>query len=339
MGSFDTLGYELGWEHARHAVAPDSSLLDQHLDMQAGWEAGRQRFDGRTRSASPWARRWLRLRTEAWLRGLSFDDLGVTPHYLRQISASHCPVTRQALPEGSADAVIGRVCDEAAYAIGNLATLDRTADAAKAGRDWREALDSARLLTDHLRLEGLDRAEWQRLGVLLSFVTALPHDEAARLPLAMMPPNRLHLLNPIQGLQVALTRLLTLPGWSRRLWHIQGLLTTQAQRDDLQRFFMALLPAAQAAAAMPDATAQRWALEDAWQRDDVLALWSRFALGLTAAESQRLLEDVASIRLGTQRMVTCSDEQATEGWSLDTRGYVQIGRQTDFPARPAGPAH
>ena len=52
---------------------------------------------------------------------------------------------------------------------------------------------------------------WSRLAVLMSFVTPLPHEQAARLPLLVLPPNRLRLLNPVQALQAVVTLSFTQP--------------------------------------------------------------------------------------------------------------------------------
>lgn len=335
MTTFDRLAYDLGWEHARHAVRPDAVLMSVDEAVRRGWEAGCGRFAGRTRGASPWARRWLGLRSQAWLRGLHFDALGVTPAYLRQITAPCCPVGREALGEDGEAGVVGRVCDDAAYALGNLATLGRAADAAKTGRDWHEALAQAEAMSARgtAMHEGLAAPAWRRLGVLMSFVTPLAHEEAARIPMHVLPPNRLHLLNPVQGLQALLTRLpARTQGWSRDLCRILAWLPERGTvRDDFQRFFMALLPRAQSAARVADPVRRRWALEDAWQRTEIVQAWQRFALGIDAAQAERLAERVATLDANGTRLLVQPSEQVLDAWSLETHGFEVPGMDVIRP--------
>ncbi|MFX5464791.1 hypothetical protein ABTD44_20675, partial [Acinetobacter baumannii] len=81
-----------------------------------------------------------------------------------------------------------------------------------------------------------------RLAVLASFVTPLSHEQAAAMPLLVLPPNRLRLFNPIQALQALVTRQLATPGWSARLSRLEALLPTDALRSDFNRFLLALAP-------------------------------------------------------------------------------------------------
>ena len=77
-------------------------------------------------------RKWLQLRLHAWLRGRSVELVQVTPNYLQQIDASHCPITRVPLAnptQDTSDASIDRVRNDAGYAAGNLATISRAAAA------------------------------------------------------------------------------------------------------------------------------------------------------------------------------------------------------------------
>lgn len=325
-------GFELGWEHARHGLTPPPEHLSAASSIRQGFESGRASFGGRARPATPTVRLWLQLRLQAWLRGRSFEALTVTPNYLGQLQTSHCPVTRAALtvgrqqpPHGAPqDRVVARICDDAGYAAGNLAVLSLAADLAKSDLGWDDAWAQA----DDLQRRGCPRAEglganaWRRLAVLMSFVTPLPHAQAARLPLLVLPPNRLHLLNPIQGLQVMATLMLARSGWSRRLARLLPLLPSEAARADFQRFFLALMPRVIAAGAPTDALRRRWALEDAWRDAEVLELWRRFAERLDAATSQALLERATGEGLMGQRVLLHSDEQATDGWALATRGFA-----------------
>jgi hypothetical protein len=337
-------GFELGWDHARHGLTPPAEQLSAASAIRQGFEAGRASFGGRTRLATPTVQLWLQLRQQAWLRGLAFETLSVTPNYLGQLQTSHCPVTRCALtvgrqlpPHGAPqDRVVARVCEDAGYAAGNLAVISLAADLAKADLAWDDAWAHAETLRINgvAQADGLNAGAWRRLAVLMSFVTPLAHHDAARLPLLVLPPNRLHLLNPIQGLQVLATQLLARSGWSQRLSRFLALLPSDALRNDFQRVFLALLPKVIAAGAPTDALRRRWALEDAWRDGEVLQLWQRFALQLDAELSQTLLERATAEGLMGQRVQLHSDEQATDGWALETRGYV---RATPQPAARIAP--
>ena len=74
--------------------------------------------------------------------------------------------------------------------------------------DWalaKDALARAEAAPDEAA-DGLALRHWRRIVALKSLATPLPHDEAARIPLHVLPPNRIRLVNPIQELQAVLTR-------------------------------------------------------------------------------------------------------------------------------------
>ncbi|PXW94968.1 hypothetical protein C7444_11151 [Sphaerotilus hippei] len=335
------IGFELGWDHARHSVEPAAACMGLVHPVRQGYEAGRASFGPRARAATPGARQWLALRLQAWLRGRSFDLMSVTPNYLQQLHGSHCPVTRAALTEGrlqpphgaATDAVISRICDDAGYAAGNLAQISLAAEVAKADLSADEAFAQAdRLLASGLpQLDGLGADAWRRLAVLMSFVTPLPHEQAARLPLLVMPSNRLRLLNPIQAVQVLMTQQLARPDCDRRIDRLVALLPDSDLQQDLQRFFAALQPLVAEAVRTTDGLPQRWRLEDAWRHPDVLHHWQHFALQLDATQAEALLVRAAALGLSAQRVMVHSAEQATEGWQLETRGFMPE------PVRPRVP--
>lgn len=332
-------GFELGWDHARYGqVPPPEHLLPDH-PVRQGWEAGRAAFGRRTRESNPNARRWLQLRLTAWLQGRHFEPLTVTPNFLGQIDNTHCPITREAL-HGEKAGSVARVCEDAGYAAGNLAVLGARAAAAKAGLDFEEAAQRAEQA--HRRAPAapglqpdLSAPQWARLAVLLSFVTPLPHARAAALPLLVLPPNRLRVLNPIQGLQTLVTLLLAKSGWSQRLPKLEALLPSAAARRELRAFFMVYMPRVIAGGRPDDPAGWRRALEDAWRHPLVQSHWKRFALQLDEQSSQAVLERAIEAGLMTQRVQLHSEEQATEGWSLETRGYTE---RRALPRRAAVPS-
>ncbi len=350
----------IGRDHAEHALRPPVDLLLAEPALRRGWESGRLAYAGRHRSATPQVRLWLALRLQAWQEGRHFEQLEVTPHYLVQLTASVCPVTRETLAPPSAQAgaeqcsdsrsgqaQLSRINHDAAYAAGNLASLSHTAALAKAELRWNEALACASACrgASHdqpaARRAGLSANAWGRLGVLMSFVTALPHERAARLPLLVLPPNRLRLLNPVQGLQALVTLQLARSGWSQRMPAFEALLPSDNARRDFKTFFMRLLTQALAAGRPDNAQAWRWALEDAWHDPQLQQYWTSFALQLGPTQCERLLAAGAALGLVGQRLVVLSVEQATEGWALDTLGYTSptaLPRQ-QVAVAPASKAH
>jgi len=344
--AFDThpgdpqVGFDLGWDHARHGlVLPPEQGLDGK-PLHQGWRAGKACFGARTLGASRRVRLWLALRLHAWQRGRAFELAEVTPHYLGQIEVLTCPITRRALVQ--AEMSVDRVCDHAGYAAGNLAMMSARANRAKAALGWEDALQRAQQARadDSIEggcIDGLDAAAWSRLAVLMSFVTPLSHAQAARLPLHVLPPNRLRLLNPVQGLQALVTREMARPDGTRRLRALAALLPGEALRPDFHRFLSALLPRRLEAGQGADAWVLRHALEDAWSDARVNRSWQRFALQLDEATTERLLQRCAAGALAGTRVLLHERATATEGWALDRGGWaatVGVGVRR-VPARAA----
>lgn len=324
--SHNALGFELGWDHARHGLTPPIQHLFPGSPLQQGWLAGQASFGRRTLKAGRHTQQWLQLRSHAWSRGRSFEGLQLTPHYLQQLDSVYCPITREALgafgPEAHA-ATLDRVRDDAGYAAGNLALMSRRANAAKAGHDWASASELARSLEQgpFREIAGLDAARWQRIAVLCSYVTELPHEEAACIPMRVLPPNRLRLFNPIQALQALVTRQLATPGWSARLARLEALLPSEALRVDFNRFVLALAPRVLQAQQLIQPHEIRWALEDAWCNELVMKRWTRLALQLNAQQAEQLVQRAAAKRLSPVHVQQHGPELATEGWALERRGY------------------
>lgn len=311
-------GLALGRDYALHGLTPPIAHLYPQSPLQRGWMAARGKAV-RTH-ATPQIERWLSLRTHAWTRGRSFEDIQLTPHYLAQLDASHCPITRELLADDNRS--IDRVRDDAGYAAGNLAVMSRRANRAKGSRSHQALAGMAASCAAGpiTRIGGLAEADWERLAVLTSFVTPLGHEEAARIPLRVLPPNRLRLFNPIQALQAFVTRQLATPGWSAQLSRLEALLPTDSLRSDFNRFLLALAPRVLAAAELQDAHQIRWALEDAWALALVNKRWTRFALQLTPEQAEALVERAAAKKLSPVHVQR--HEDATDGWALSTGGYA-----------------
>ncbi|HEY4068641.1 MAG TPA: hypothetical protein VGM74_17185 [Burkholderiaceae bacterium] len=339
LTAHEQLGFELGWDYAHYRVGLPAPYAQEGSPLRDGLRAGEATFGVRTLAANRHVRKWLQLRLHAWLRGRSVEAVQVTPNYLQQIDASHCPITRAALSSAtleSTDASIDRVRNDAGYAAGNLAVMSTKANHAKGAHDFRSALHCVQKIEAGQLpgLNGLTAAQWARVAVLCSFVEPLAHEEAAALPLLVLPPNRLRLFNPVQALQAFVSRQLLSPGWSQRISRFEDLLPGKAVKRDFQRFFMALLPRVIEGAKLYQEQTARWAVEDAWRTPLVQQRWAQFARQLDAAQCEALVVKAAARRLGPGTLVPHAEAGATDGWNLETRGYVPHGRPGSLHAAP-----
>ncbi|MBV8504185.1 MAG: hypothetical protein JO006_20985 [Paucibacter sp.] len=316
--SHEQRGFALGKDFAAHGVTPPVEHLSLRSPLLAGWQAGRAVFGQRKLKARAQTERWLALRLFAWARGRSFEDVQLTPLYLQQIAVTHCPITRELL--GDATLSIDRVRDDAGYAAGNLAVMSQRANQAKGRLCMAQALERAER---EQASEGLTPAQWRRVAILASFVTELPHEQASALPLAVLPPNRLRLFNPIQALQTLVTRQFMTAGWSQRLARLQALLPSAAQ-PDFNRFVLALAPRVLAVPKQADAIALRAALEDAWTLGLVQKRWTRFALQLDARMAEKLVQRAAQLQLAPMHVQQLEAATATEGWAVERGGYAGL---------------
>lgn len=344
LSTHDHIGFELGWDCAHHHVTPPAPYAQEPSPLRHGWLAGQATFGLRTLEPTRHVRKWLQLRLHAWLRGRSVELVQVTPHYLQQIDVGHCPITRVPLSSAAlqgSDASIDRVRSDAGYAAGNLAVMSTRANHAKAAHGFRDALRFVQQIEQGPLggLGGLSAEQWSRVAVLCSFVEPLPHDEACRLPLLLLPPNRLRLFNPAQALQAFISQQLLVPGWSHRIARLEDLLPSKALKRAFQTFFHALLPRVLEAGKTTEAHSLRWAIEDAWRNPLALQRWTAFASQLTAAQCESLVARASVKKLGTLQIQQFSDSQATDGWNLETRGYVPhavLGLRVPASARQGG---
>ena len=346
LTTHEHIGFELGWDHAHHDVTPPAPYAQEPSPLRHGWLAGVAAFGDRTLTPSSAVRQWLQLRLHAWLRGRSVELFQVTPNYLQRLRVSHCPITREALNRADGDrreASIDRVRTDAGYAAGNLVVMSARAHVAKAAHRFGDAIGIARRLeadgdrgnTAPVQQDGLNAIQWGRIAVLCSFVEPLPHARAAALPLLVLPPNRLRLFNPVQALQAFISQQLLCPGWSQRVNAIEALMPGQPARRTFRSFFQTLLPRVLEVGRPADAQQARWAVEDAWRHAPVMQRWMRFALMLKPAQCEAILSRAAAGRLLPDgvRMDLLADADATDGWCLDTKGYVPHGLRKQPSAR------
>lgn len=319
--AFERTGWEIGRDHARYGLTPPADQMLFGHPLRQGWDAGQPAFRRRTRSATPAVRQWLALRLQAWLRGAAFEDLQVTPNLLQQIAVPTCPVTGERLTQATGhptDGVVERLNTQAAYAAGNLAMMSRRAQAARAGRDWQAALLAAReaeALPADQPLDGLTAAQWLRLAVLVSFATPLQHDQAAALPLVLLPPNRVRVLNAVQALQVVLALPFAGTAELPRLAPVAALVPARA-RPAFHVFMTTLLARRVAGGHSWDATAMKTAMLAAWTDPLVQRRWQRLSLDLSAAEAEAVVAGAVKAGIDDAGWRTSSFAQATEGWGL-----------------------
>jgi len=323
----DATAFEIGWDHAHYRLTPPPEHLADGHPVRQGWLAGAAVFGSRSLKPTPPVRQWLQLRLNAWRRGRAFEGVQVTPHFLAQIDVAVCPVTRLTLTQArgaGSDAAVDRVCHRAGYAAGNLAVISTRAQQAKAELGWQDALTVVRRLeaSGLDTLDGLSPVQWSRLAVLMSFATPMAHAQAAGLPLLVLPPNRLRLLNAVQALQTVVTLAVTQDQAVPRLRELMAHLPANA-RHDFQVFVLTLQARRLAIGMHTSGTALRQALEDAWANAAVHRRWQRFALQINEADAERALRVASRRGLGGKAWHCVSRAAATEGWALATAGDAE----------------
>ena len=340
----DRTGFEIGWDHAHHRLVPPAEHLHAGNPVRQGWEAGQAVFGTRTLQATPQVRKWLQLRLGAWLRGKAFEPVGVTPAFLKRISVPVCPITGGLLTQGTgtgSDASVDRVNNRAGYAVGNLAVMSTHANRAKSEYDWEDAVGFARQIERGGlgEIDGLTAHQWSRLAVLMSFCTPLPHAQAAALPLLVLPPARLRVLNPAQVLQLLLTLRFMQPGQPARADRLAALFPPALRTPVLMLMVSLLSRRISAGTGARPAAVQR-AMEAAWAEPAILRRWQAVAAALTAAQCERIVERLVAHRLAPSGWRCLPVDQATEGWALETAGRAAssgegLGLATDQRSVPA----
>lgn len=285
-------GFQIGWDYAHHALVPPAERLGAGTDLAQGWMAGRAVFGRRTLGATRTVRLWLHLRLQAWSDGRDFDLAQVTPRFLAQIHVERCPVLRLplgGLPGSASAAVVERLNPQVGFVAGNLAVMSQAAASARLGlglNDLTRRARQAELCGDEIG--GLSASAWWRLTALTAVATpALPHFQAARVPLAMLPPGGVAVLSHCLALQAALTRLFLKPGWSASARALAMRLPAHTLRHDFNLFIGAMAP--RVLEAGTDAATLLPAMEDAWLNERVQRRWQHFVLSLGEVGCESLL--------------------------------------------------
>lgn len=327
----DPIAFAIGWDLARHGVTPPATLSHQDNPVRQGWSAGRSTFAGRLRVATPAVHDWLDLRLQAWRIGVAFEDFQVTPHFLAQIAVTRCPVTGDALTRtvGADDqATIVRLNDGAAFAAGNLAVLSlRAAQAltqlrlqASGAQVVREALvraEQANMMAEGDRGPDLSASQWRRLALLCSYTTRLPDSTVAALPLSVLPPNRVRVLQPLLALQVVLTLLFCQNGYARTLCDLAARLPAGAARRAFQVFMHTLLARRLSEGAVLSRADARAAMLRAWEHPLVGHRWRVFAEALDDATIEPLVRRALKSGSGLAGSIWLDPDLAIQGWDLE----------------------
>ena len=275
--------------HVRHGLARLQAGIEDDPVAAADTFGYRRLVGRRTRPATLAVTRWLALRLGAWLQGEAFDDHQITPQLLRSLEvATACPVTGRALQD---DAQVVPVDGARGWVAGNLVLLSPAIAERWRGIDFalaRDALARAEQSPEEL-VDGLPLRHWRRIVALKSLATPLPHDEAARIPLHVLPPNRIRLVNPIQELQAVLTLQLAVAGWGQRARGIAESLPV-ALRNEFNLFFNSLLAQALRQGHGSAKAEMRDALATAWGDAVVQRRWLRLSTQVDAALAETLVE-------------------------------------------------
>jgi hypothetical protein len=147
-------------------------------------------------------------------------------------------------------------------------------------------------------------------------VQPLTPGQAARLPLHLLPPHRLRVLSPLQGLQIAVTLALESPQRAERLCRLATLAADDDTRLTLRVLVLTLLSRCPARLELMPPPARRLALEDLWSDPLLACRWQRLALRLDDAGAGRLLVQARRQGCLGKGWRALDDAVAVDGWDL-----------------------
>jgi hypothetical protein len=178
---------------------------------------------------------------------------------------------------------------------GNLAVVSRQVAQARAALSPQDMAHIVQRLAagEVASVAGMELPAWRRLQALTSLVTPLTHDQAAAQPLHVLPPPRVRLLNPVQGLQAVLTMVFTGPGYARQLTDLGTFMPHAQARRAYFLFMNAMLARRLSARGAVAPALVRHALEQAWSHPLVQQRWQALAQMMTPAQAERVLRLVA----------------------------------------------
>lgn len=179
------IGFEIGWDIASYGLRPPVLPNDALL---SGYEEASSRRASKPLTHDRFVRKWLQLRVGAWLRHRVVDE-AVTPAYLRNIDATHCPVTGCALTYGTGadtDWSVDRINNCGGYAPGNLAVISAQANRAKGRKTFAEVVALAANTPEGSPLTSL---QWARMAALMLVPCHITETECPVIPYPLKPPR------------------------------------------------------------------------------------------------------------------------------------------------------
>jgi hypothetical protein len=183
---------------------------------------------------------------------------------------------------------------------GNLAVVSRQVAQARAALSPQDMAHIVQRLAagEAASVAGMELPAWRRLQALTSLATPLAHDHAAAQPLHVLPPPRVRLLNPVQGLQAVLTMVFTGPGYARQLTDLGAWMPNAQARRAYFLFMNAMLARRLSARGAVPPALVRHAMEQAWSHPLVQQRWQALAQAITPAQAEGVLRGVAQRRAG-----------------------------------------
>lgn len=322
---FEERGWRIGWDHALWGLTPPHDHLHPGNPVREGWFCGRQALRRSSHPAAPGVEDLLALRLQCWREGRDFDAHSVTPRLLARIRPEHCPVTRQPLGPGRQGARAIVLHRAAACAAGNIAFVQaRVADIAH-GLRLDQAIERARKAqvagqagAPPGTLADLQAAQWWRLASLISMATPMSHEQAAALPLHLLPPLHARVLNPEHALQVLLGSAAALSrAAGAAALDALGRAVPAGARRSLYVLCSALL-ARRLQVPAGHALQVAHAIEDAWSSERVAHCWGDFIGQLSREQCEAVVAQAAPrVRAGRRCWRVLALGDATDGWALD----------------------
>lgn len=297
------LGFEIGWDHALHGMAPPADAPKPVLD---GYKSA-QEHGQRRKATTRYERKWVRLRYSAWLRA-RVVAAAVTPAFLQRLDSGRCPVTRQALTydqPGDTHFSYDRLNNDGAYAPGNLAVMSVRANEAKGAHSFDEVVAFSRKSEP---TKGLAPAEWARLAALMAWPCLALTNLFARVPAASLPSRCVPVL-PHARLQLLVLRDLY-GGEGRLLGRIRRACQDARAEQALHKLVCKLRRKERRGAAD---------LYLMWADPTVFRLFEAWLDALGPQGEARMAElTAAALRDSSDRMGIL----IAETWSLETAGYL-----------------
>ncbi len=251
---------------------------------------------------------------QAW-RGLTLDDL------VRRARAEELAAALAGTPTGG---------------IGSIGSVSDVSDMGDVGTTERNT--AARGEPVVATIDAIGAAAWWRLVTLRSLATPLPAAQAARLPMAVLPPNRARVLNSVQALQALLSLRMASNDWCQQVAPVAARLPAHGLRVDFNLWVGAVAPRVLEAQALGQ-NLQR-AVEDAWLGERVQRRWLHFVMGLGAPACDDFVQRLAAQPLPGRQARLLAPEQAVDGWALAApdAALPRVSVGAPLPRQPAPPA-